>query len=111
MGRKAIPDSAHPFQAPAASAQRGSCPGLNAMANYGYISRSGITNVGELLWALQESMGQVVSAGGLAGGRADSLLAYSFAPDLAGVLVALGFRGMIDPTTSVSPRFGWPSAS
>lgn len=56
-GRKAIPDAAHPFQAPPAGAQRGNCPGLDLLANYGYIDRSGITTVGQLLWAMQEALG------------------------------------------------------
>lgn len=35
VGKKVIPDAAHPFKAPSATAQRGPCPGLNLMANYG----------------------------------------------------------------------------
>ncbi|ORY86722.1 Chloroperoxidase, partial [Leucosporidium creatinivorum] len=80
VGRKGFPDSAHPFQNPPSGAQRGGCPGLNLLANYGYIARSGITNVGELLFAMQEAMGGAPS-------RKD------------GTLVALSFRGMTDPTT------------
>jgi hypothetical protein len=60
VGRKAIPDAAHPFQAPSATAQRGPCPGLNIMANYGYINREGITSFSELLYAQQEFMGWAV---------------------------------------------------
>ncbi|KAK4047312.1 bem46 protein, variant [Microbotryomycetes sp. JL201] len=101
-GRVAIPDADHPYQDPPAGSQRGrsslasslsdtaqadfcsvqstgGCPGLNALANFGYISRSGITDVGELLWAMQEMFG--------------------FAPDLAGLLVALSFKGMTDLST------------
>lgn len=37
VGKKVIPDAAHPFQAPSATAQRGPCPGLNLMANYGWV--------------------------------------------------------------------------
>ncbi|KAK4055398.1 hypothetical protein OIO90_003236 [Microbotryomycetes sp. JL221] len=78
-GRVEIPDSSHPYQDPPSGAQRGACPGLNILANYGYISRSGITNVGELLFAMQQVFG--------------------FAPDLAGVLTAFTLKGMTDPTT------------
>lgn len=39
VGRKKIPDADHPFKAPSKTAQRGPCPGLNIMANYGYINR------------------------------------------------------------------------
>ncbi|ORY86707.1 Chloroperoxidase, partial [Leucosporidium creatinivorum] len=79
IGLKAIPDAAHPFQNPPPGAQRGGCPGLNLLANYGYIDRSGVTDVGKLLFALQEGLG--------------------LAPDLAGFLVAISFRGLTDPTT------------
>ncbi|KAF9528527.1 heme-thiolate peroxidase [Crepidotus variabilis] len=78
-GRKAIPDSAHPFAAPGPTDQRGGCPGLNIMANYGYINRNGITDVGELLYAQQEMLG--------------------FALDFAAFLVALGVKSSVDPTT------------
>ncbi|KAK4697122.1 unspecific peroxygenase, partial [Phenoliferia sp. Uapishka_3] len=78
-GRKIVPDEEHPFIAPGPTDQRGGCPGLNLLANYGYISRDGITNSGELLWAMQEALG--------------------YSPDSAGLLVALAFRGMTDITT------------
>ncbi|KAM0790932.1 hypothetical protein ACM66B_004239 [Microbotryomycetes sp. NB124-2] len=78
-GRVAVPDADHPYQDPPSGSQRGGCPGLNLLANYGYISRSGITDVGELLFAMQEMFG--------------------FAPDLAGVLAAFSFKGMTDLTT------------
>ena len=40
---KAIPgnDPAHQYIAPGATDQRGVCPGLNTLANHGYISRNG----------------------------------------------------------------------
>lgn len=57
IGRKLIPDADHPFQAPSSTAQRGPCPGLNIMANYGYINREGITNFDELVYGQQEFMG------------------------------------------------------
>lgn len=57
IGRKNIPDADHPFKAPSATAQRGPCPGLNIMANYGYIDREGIATFGELVYGQQEFMG------------------------------------------------------
>ncbi|KAF7971577.1 hypothetical protein HWV62_20830 [Athelia sp. TMB] len=79
IGRKAIPDEQHSFQTPGPTDQRGGCPGLNIMANYGYISHTGVTTATELLWAQQEMLG--------------------LAPDLAAALVALSAISAMDPTT------------
>ncbi|KAK3676945.1 hypothetical protein LTR78_003150 [Recurvomyces mirabilis] len=38
---------AHAWQAPTADQQREPCPGLNALANYGYISRDGVVSLPE----------------------------------------------------------------
>ena len=46
-------DTAHEFQPPPAGAMRGPCPGLNTMANHGFISRDGITTFDELVAAQQ----------------------------------------------------------
>lgn len=35
----------HEFRAPSSTDQRGPCPGLNAMANHGYIHRSGVVSL------------------------------------------------------------------
>ncbi|PWN51911.1 Cloroperoxidase [Violaceomyces palustris] len=56
-GVKKIPDADHPFQAPGPDDIRGPCPGLNVMANHGYLSRDGVTNTAELTWAMQEALG------------------------------------------------------
>jgi hypothetical protein len=47
---------AHAFAAPDFDAgdQRGPCPGLNALANHGYIAHTGITTFTELLTAVHE---------------------------------------------------------
>lgn len=39
----------HRFIAPTKNDFRGPCPGLNAMANHGYISRNGYTNIAEIV--------------------------------------------------------------
>lgn len=44
----------HAFQAPSSTAQRGPCPGLNALANHGYISRDGIVSLVEVVPALTQ---------------------------------------------------------
>lgn len=99
IGRKAIPDSNHPFIAPGPTDQRGGCPGLNSksriviqisseakafyllsvMANYGYINRTGITDITEILWASQEMLGM--------------------GTDLVSALVGVLAISAIDPTT------------
>ncbi|KAL5120691.1 hypothetical protein ACEQ8H_001440 [Pleosporales sp. CAS-2024a] len=44
----------HAFQAPGKSDQRGPCPGLNALANHGYIARNGITSFAEVVTAINQ---------------------------------------------------------
>jgi hypothetical protein len=44
----------HAFQAPSKKDHRGPCPGLNALANHGYISRSGITSFVEVSTAITQ---------------------------------------------------------
>ncbi|KAG0148598.1 hypothetical protein CROQUDRAFT_654683 [Cronartium quercuum f. sp. fusiforme G11] len=79
IGRKRIPDEDHPFRAPGPDDIRGGCPGLNILANYGYISRDGITTVSELIYGMQEMLG--------------------FGADLATVLAAVGLLTSVDLTT------------
>ena len=69
---KAIPgnDKAHQYIAPGSTDRRGVCPGLNTLANHGYISRNGITT-----WAEAGNAIQTV---------------YGFGYDLATILSALG---------------------
>ncbi|GME23664.1 oxidase [Neofusicoccum parvum] len=47
----------HAFQAPGEGDQRGPCPGLNVLANHGYISRDGITSFAEVVNAINQVMG------------------------------------------------------
>ncbi|KAF2231593.1 Cloroperoxidase [Viridothelium virens] len=46
-------DDAHQFIAPTDEDIRGPCPGLNAAANHGFLSRDGITNYTEVVDAVQ----------------------------------------------------------
>ncbi|EGG08726.1 uncharacterized protein MELLADRAFT_104776 [Melampsora larici-populina 98AG31] len=78
-GRKRIPDDDHPFMPPGPNDIRGGCPGLNIMANYGYISRNGITDVGEMMYGMQEMLG--------------------FAFDTAAIVTTLGIKSSTDLTT------------
>lgn len=45
------PEAGYTFEAPAAGDSRGPCPGLNLLANYGYLPRNGIVTAGEVLEA------------------------------------------------------------
>lgn len=44
--------SRHAFRAPDTGDQRGPCPGLNALANHGYISHDGVTSFAEVVLAI-----------------------------------------------------------
>jgi len=45
------PEPGYEFQAPGPSDSRGPCPGLNLLANYGYLPRDGYVNYGQVLEA------------------------------------------------------------
>ncbi|KAH9818500.1 Chloroperoxidase [Melampsora americana] len=79
VGRKIIPDEEHPFIPPGPTDVRGGCPGLNLLANYGYIPRNGITDMTTLLYASQEGLG--------------------LSADLSLVLIALALKTSVDLTT------------
>jgi len=46
-------DTAHYFEPPLPGAQRGPCPGMNTLANHGFISRDGLTTFTELVAGMQ----------------------------------------------------------
>jgi hypothetical protein len=48
-GLKRFPEPNYPYQDPLPSDQRGPCPGLNAMANHGYIPRNGIATLAQTI--------------------------------------------------------------
>ena len=50
-GLKRFPEAAYPYQDPKPSDQRGPCPGLNTLANHGYIPRNGIVTVAQTIKA------------------------------------------------------------
>ncbi|KAI5242718.1 hypothetical protein E4T43_04629 [Aureobasidium subglaciale] len=45
------PEPGYTFQAPGPNDSRGPCPGLNLLANYGYLPRNGYVNFGQVLEA------------------------------------------------------------
>ncbi|KAF9445364.1 aromatic peroxygenase precursor [Macrolepiota fuliginosa MF-IS2] len=53
-GTKLVYDKAHPFKAPGPNDIRGPCPGLNTLANHGYLPRNGIVTPGQVITACME---------------------------------------------------------
>lgn len=49
----------HPFKEPGPTDQRGPCPGLNTLANHGYIPRTGIATVGDIISGTQKLFNMV----------------------------------------------------
>ena len=49
----------HAFRAPKGKDQRGPCPGLNALANHGYISRDGVTSFVEVVAAINQGLSTI----------------------------------------------------
>ncbi|BGP51217.1 hypothetical protein JCM10450v2_007146 [Rhodotorula kratochvilovae] len=58
------PDADHPFIAPGPTDQRGPCPGLNTLANHGYISRTGIVTAEEVIKGTSEGFNMAADLGG-----------------------------------------------
>lgn len=58
-------DGEHSWQAPIEGQQRGPCPGLNALANHGYISRDGIVTLPEVIPAAHSVFGMGLDVAGL----------------------------------------------
>jgi len=53
-GIKQVPDNAHPFHAPGPNDLRGPCPGLNTLANHGYLPRNGVASFEQIVQATAE---------------------------------------------------------
>ncbi|KZT41045.1 Cloroperoxidase [Sistotremastrum suecicum HHB10207 ss-3] len=67
-GIKQIPDAAHPYVAPGPGDQRGPCPGLNTLANHGYLPHNGIASFEQIVNATREGFNMEHDlAGALAG--------------------------------------------
>ncbi|KAF9443217.1 aromatic peroxygenase precursor [Macrolepiota fuliginosa MF-IS2] len=54
-GTKLVYDKAHPWKAPGPNDFRGPCPGLNTLANHGYLPHNGITTPAEIVTAVMEA--------------------------------------------------------
>jgi len=82
-------DEAHPWQKAGHGDKRGPCPGLNVIANHGYIPRNGIVNPLQLMLGTYQGL--------------------HLSPDLSAFLAALSFVGMGDLTTmslSIGSKYG-----
>ncbi|KAJ2925817.1 heme-thiolate peroxidase, partial [Candolleomyces eurysporus] len=53
-GAKLVHDRAHPWKPLRDGDVRGPCPGMNALASHGYISRDGVASPSEMVTAVQE---------------------------------------------------------
>ena len=78
-------DAQHPYIKPGPKDHRGPCPGLNTLANHGYLPRNGIVNPLELLWGTFNGL--------------------NLSPDLAAILGAVSFVVLGD-LTSLSLSIG-----
>jgi len=73
IGLKRFPEASHPFMPPGPTDVRGPCPGLNTLANHGYIPRNGIATVGQMIDGTQAlfNMGADLAALLSVGGAVD----------------------------------------
>ncbi|KAH7104010.1 heme-thiolate peroxidase [Auriculariales sp. MPI-PUGE-AT-0066] len=55
VSMKLVNDKDHEFREPRATDARGPCPGMNSLANHGYISRTGVAEPAEMVTAVQEA--------------------------------------------------------
>ena len=95
----------HAFHPPTTGDQRGPCPGLNALANHGYISRDGVASFAEAVSAINEVYGMV----SFVGQNTSETLIYSNQRilqglDLATILATMGVVWGGAPV-SLDPRF------
>jgi len=51
---KLVHDAQHKYKAPGKGDQRGPCPGLNALANHGYLPHNGVATPAQIVTAVQE---------------------------------------------------------
>ncbi|KAH6910883.1 Chloroperoxidase, partial [Coprinopsis sp. MPI-PUGE-AT-0042] len=53
-GAMLVNDAAHPYRAPRAGDLRGPCPGLNTLANHGWLPRDGVATPAQIITAVQD---------------------------------------------------------
>lgn len=57
-------DGEHKFEPPSSGDERGPCPGLNALANHGYLPRTGVADMLTIIQAVNEVYGMSLDLGG-----------------------------------------------
>ncbi|KAH6899385.1 hypothetical protein BKA70DRAFT_1527097 [Coprinopsis sp. MPI-PUGE-AT-0042] len=55
QGTKLVNDKSHPYKAPKKDDLRGPCPGLNTLANHGWLPRNGVATPFQIIDAVQEA--------------------------------------------------------
>ncbi|TFK23902.1 aromatic peroxygenase precursor [Coprinopsis marcescibilis] len=66
QGAKLVDDKDHPFRAPGPNDQRGPCPGLNTLANHGYLPRDGVATPSQIISASMAGFNMDIQAAKLA---------------------------------------------
>lgn len=116
FGLKEVPgdDPDHQFIAPAKGAVRGLCPSLNTLANYGFISRDGITSLAESSDGIQQAWGfgydlatflaalGLIAGGDLATGKFTIGGADSRVPNTLGPSLGIDKHGTFEIDGSIS---------
>lgn len=105
-------DEAHPWQAPGPGDQRGPCPGLNTLANHGYIPRNGLINPVQLLVGTWRGLSISPDVGAILG-----VLSWPFMGDLTTMKLSIGTRvglgdglahhGILEGDASVTRDDAW----
>ncbi|KAF2878587.1 Chloroperoxidase [Massariosphaeria phaeospora] len=88
----------HKFEPPSAKDYRGPCPGLNALANHGYISRHGVASIDELTDAAVKVFGLSVDQASLA---AIYSTAFAVSPDLNHISIGAPLGNEVPPADGV----------
>ncbi|KAI0145131.1 hypothetical protein GGR57DRAFT_322299 [Xylariaceae sp. FL1272] len=105
-GLNYFPEDDYPFKAPGKTDQRGPCPGLNTLANHGYIPRTGIATIGQINAATAKvfNMGDDLSTLLATGGALDGGDILSQKMSIGGPDDRVGLLG-----GSLNKIFGTPS--
>jgi hypothetical protein len=70
------PEKGYNFQAPDSGDSRGPCPGLNLLANHGYLPRDGLVNMGQVIEATARGFNILTVFAVLGSGDFDNLSFY-----------------------------------
>ncbi|KAH6910884.1 Chloroperoxidase [Coprinopsis sp. MPI-PUGE-AT-0042] len=62
VGAMLVNDAAHPFRPPRKGDLRGPCPGLNTLANHGWLPRDGVATPAQIITAVQDGFNMASTA-------------------------------------------------